>query len=282
MSRYTFTLFGYKKKDYERVCQIGDRIIFQEERCPSSGRTHMQGYVEFDNAVEWEVVKLLFGNECHLEDAYKDQKSNIIYCSKQRTRIGRSFNRGFTVPSGRGRRNDLEIIHDKLRGGASLQSISDEHFGDFIRYSTGFAKYKFLHAPKRTWKTKVVVYWGPTGCGKTHKAWAEYPDLYEMPIQHGDKLWFEGYNGEPTVLWDEFYGQCRWPLLLKMCDKRALKVPVLYGYVQFIPTTLIFTSNVHPRDWYDFEANFWMKYEALERRIDEIEELTTYYVEELN
>ena len=42
--------------------------------------------------------------------------------------------------------------------------------------------------------------WGPAGTGKTRSVWLEYPDLYPKMANK----WWDGYQGEETVLIDDF------------------------------------------------------------------------------
>lgn len=277
MSRYAFTIFKYEEGQFEKLQSIGDRIIFQEERCPKTGRYHIQGYVEWNEPVQWIDCKLRFGSESHVEDATADQAHNVLYCSKEKSRIGRLFNRGFEIPKKQGRRTDITRIQRRIDAGESMVEIARDNFGSFIRYHRGFERYRLLVSESRSFKTKVIIYWGPSGTGKTKKAGEENPNAYWMPQQTGDKLWFDEYAGEDTIIWDEFYGQCPWNVLLKLCDRYPLKVQVKGGYVNWAPKTIIFTSNVHWTEWYNWELHPQMKKEALERRIDQCILMTNFF-----
>lgn len=54
-----------------------------------------------------------------------------------------------------------------------------------------------------------------------------------------------------------------------------MKVPTKGSHVPFVGKTIIFTSNVHPREWYDFINKPQMHLAALMRRITTIEEMNT-------
>ena len=74
---------------------------------------------------------------------------------------------------------------------------------------------------------RVLCLYGPTGTGKTYAAInliANRRDYYiaECPSSRGSKLWFDGYEGQKTLVLDDFSGD--------FCDFRFLFTPT--GRVQ--------------------------------------------------
>jgi len=65
---------------------LGDEIKFfivNHEICPTTGREHWQGYIEFYKDISRDKIKLLFNQrEMHLEKAIRCKEINVIYCSK--------------------------------------------------------------------------------------------------------------------------------------------------------------------------------------------------------
>ena len=59
--------------------------------------------------------------------------------------------------------------------------------------------------PVREFKTDVVVLFGPTGCGKTRAVMDRY-GARNVYIKDASQ-WWDGYDVQPVVLLDEFYGQ---------------------------------------------------------------------------
>ncbi len=58
-------------------------IIYGRERCPTTGKRHLQGYCYFKNAKSLSAVKKLFKDDTiHLEAAKGSTAQNIKYCSK--------------------------------------------------------------------------------------------------------------------------------------------------------------------------------------------------------
>lgn len=65
-------------------------LIMQAETCPKSGRTHWQGYVEFNKPVRLAAAKQLLGTQsAHLEKRRGTQKEAIKYCRKKETRYSK-------------------------------------------------------------------------------------------------------------------------------------------------------------------------------------------------
>lgn len=109
----------------------------------------------------------------------------------------------------------------------------------------------------------ATVFWGPTGTGKSRKAWELEPDAY--PKDPNNK-WWDGYTGEKAVIIDEFRGKIDIAHLLRWFDRYKCNVEVKGGCIALRAQTFYITSNLHPKDWYkdiDLET-----YDALKRRIN--------------
>lgn len=117
----------------------------------------------------------------------------------------------------------------------------------------------------------MVVYFGPTGSGKTHRAVECAPDawLKRPPAYKGDN-WFDGYAGEADVLFDEFSGAWFTADTLKVLwDRLPYSAPGkgLFGGIPWLAKTVRVTSNTPPWDWYpNISSASW---EAIVRRVDE-------------
>ncbi len=70
----------------ERPDEIG-YCIYQIERCPTTSRRHIQGYVELTKSVRLNAVKRLFNNtHMHLEARKGSRDAARDYCKKEDTR----------------------------------------------------------------------------------------------------------------------------------------------------------------------------------------------------
>ena len=161
-----------------------------------------------------------------------------------------------------------------------MKDIAEEHFSAFIRYRKSFAAYKRIKTAARDWPMEVLVFYGPTGTGKSHTCRTRWPDAYWLDAPKGSGTYWDSYAGEETVVIDEFYGaHFSWGFLLRLCDKYPLTVPI-HGDAghQFTSRRIVFTSNQHPRDWYrKMHEKAGTDWAPLRRRITRIEHLAIRY-----
>jgi hypothetical protein len=108
------------------------------------------------------------------------------------------------------------------------------------------------------------VYHGPPGTGKTRKALEENKEYYLLD-NSGGPVWFDGYEGEETLVIDDFYGWIKYNFILRLLDGHPCRLPIKGGFTYAGWTTVIITSNVHPDSWYKCDT------QAMHRRITSID-----------
>lgn len=144
-----------------------------------------------------------------------------------------------------------------------------------VKYYKGLQFAQSLLAKRRTPDTAptIEIYWGDSGTGKTKKAITDHPEAYILTKPNGNNItWFDGYEGQTTIIFDEFYGWVSYDLLLRILDRYPLKLQVKGGFVECSATHFIFTSNKPWTDWY---PNIEDK-SALKRRINEFGKITHF------
>jgi hypothetical protein len=190
---------------------------------------------------------------------------NERYCSKEGLLVH------FGLPFiGKGGRRDLQVYFDKVRAGETDLQLAQHDFGMFARTLKATDRIRLATKPPRVPKRDVWLFYGIPGSGKTRRAYDLYPDIYEKPV--GDDLWFDGYQGEKQVLFDEFSGQCSLNNCLKLLDPEPIyirKVAIKGGFVWFNPEVIIITTNNHPKDWYDYSKRMDNQI-ALRRRFSRV------------
>jgi len=67
-----------------------------------------------------------------------------------------------------------------------------------------------------------------------------------MPAGAGDKLWFDGYNGQRAAVFEELRSQVQLDYLKSLCDRYDMQVPVKGGFVPWSVDRIYVTSQVHP------------------------------------
>lgn len=102
---------------------------------------------------------------------------------------------------------------------------------------------------------RVIVLYGDTETGKSWAAGSMAPDAYKLPPQQSSTGcgWWDAYDGESSIIIDEYYGWLRWSFLLQLLDRYSLRVETKGGSCQFVGKEVIFTSNKPPWHWYDRE-----------------------------
>jgi len=239
-------------------------LVYQLE-VGEQGTEHFQGYVEFSKPKRLTALKKLLPR-AHWEPRKGTRLQAREYCMKEDTRKEGTepVEYGDFEAGGSGARNDLMDVKRKLDDGASMTTIADEHFGSFLRYEKAFNSYKRLKQQPRKEKTQVIVLTGPAGAGKSHWAREHFPNAYYKQ----NSKWWCGYDGQESVIFDDFYGWIPWSVLLNVCDAYPTMVETKGSNVNFTSKNIIITSNVDPSQWYDTKNNPGMKLEALIRRID--------------
>jgi len=151
--------------------------------------------------------------------------------------------------------------------GKPLLDIWDAHYPSMIRYHRSVKEYKRIKTPKRDWVPEIYVLVGPPGSGKSLTARSMFPDAY---WKSPGTVWWDDYDSQEEVVWDEFSGQYPFRELLRVLDSTPLSVQTKGGHCQFVARTICFTSNFMPCDWYDHIAirQDWHT-SPLKRRLDQ-------------
>lgn len=246
---------------------------FQVERCPESGRLHLQGFVRFVRPHRRRAVQRRCGiGESHTNPRHAQSTPEQArdYCRKEESRVDGPWEGGEWVTQGQ--RTDLDAVRRSIERGDSERVIAQEHFGDWVRYYGAFARYRNLLAVRRTDACDVRVYVGNTGCGKSRAAWDEFPELYPAPLpgeRSRSSPWFDNYCAHDVVLIDDFTGnEYEIGFMLKLLDRYPMQVPVKGSFVNWAPKIIIITSNVHPDLWFPMDT---VEHKAaLRRRITSI------------
>ena len=230
----------------------------QKER-GEGGFLHWQIFSAFSRSVRLRTVRRVFG-ECHAE--LSRSKSAESYVWKEDTRIdGTQFELG-SRPLNKGCSKDWALILESAKKGDFSQIPPDV----IVRNYSSLKRIEKDHMKPSAIVKKVYVYFGPTGTGKSRRAWEEATiDAY--PKDPNTKYW-DGYDGQKTVVIDEFRGKIDISHVLRWLDRYPVSVECKYGAVVLRCETIYITSNLHPRRWYDLLDLETLL--ALERRFTEV------------
>lgn len=247
---WVFTVNNYTSEDEEKLLQFSDHercvhLVFGRER-GESGTPHLQGYLQLGARSTLAWVRREVHPRAHWEISRGTPEEASQYCKKD----GDYEERG-TLRKGQGRRSDLDAVVDLIKQGKSKREIAEEHPAAVLRYGRGIDALRICTKPSpRVGPPEIQVYWGRTGLGKTRRVHSECPQEEELWVHPGDK-WFDGYDGQPCVLFDDFDGGWfKLGYLLKLLDRYTFQVPIKGGYVWWAPQKIFITSNIDPKLWY--------------------------------
>lgn len=224
-----------------------------------NGTPHIQGYLEFKTSVRFTTLQKVLGNS-HMEKRRGTAKQAADYCKKDG-----KFEEYGTLSS-QGKRTDLYEVAEMVNAGSSIRDVALTYPVEYIRFHKGIEKYKAITIEPRNEVPNVIVLYGSSGMGKSRQAREYVPGAYVHHPQQG--MWFDGYEGQTSVIFEEFRGQLPFGMLLSLLDRYDCKVQFKGGMIEFCATKIVITSPVHPREWYSLEGND--KINQLLRRITEI------------
>ncbi len=259
--------------------------VWQYEEGEQTHTKHCQGYVILKRHQDLNWMKRFISKRLSARIANGDTESNIVYCTKEKTRLDGPWTIGEVPLNEQGKRNDLVAVQQEIDEGVPMGQIATDHFSSFVKYHRGFKQYQTITAPCRTTKSQVIVLIGPTGIGKSW--WARH---YSKGCWDGsgfpawDNKWFDGYNGTDDIIFNDFIGQVEFNMMLQIMDEGPWTLQDKGGHLQCNPKRIILTSNFIMEQWYDY-ANIRGNFEALRRRVDYLfdareEPAETYYFTE--
>jgi len=219
---------------------------------------HIQGYAQFNAPMTLAACKKI-NNEAHWEIRRGTHAEAKAYCQKEESRKNGPWELGHETGE-KGSRNDLHAIWAQVQARKTNLEIIEEVGPQAAKYSKQIDWLRFQKLEKESDRqlqgVRVVVLYGPTDQGKTYAAvnlMSKENDYYiaECPSHKDAKLWFDGYNGQTTLILDDFAGDyCQFRYLLRLLDKYKLKVEIKGGHMWACWTNVIITSNIHPSGWY--------------------------------
>lgn len=113
------------------------------------------------------------------------------------------------------------------------------------------------------------AYTGPTGTGKTYRAWRKAKAFGPVYWKSSTTKWWDGYAGEENVIIDEFDGQIGIVHLLRWLDVYPCSVEIKGGSTPLRATRFWITSNLSVDEWYLGKVTNYDQVLALKRRLQE-------------
>ncbi len=182
-------------QDKTRYC------IYQEEKAPTTGTIHFQGYIEWTDQVRPLTLAIYRGWDF---TRVFDPRGAIKYCRKAETKVD-GGQHGEIGTAARFRNDTIEDVCDHITSGASIKEIITTHpTVDFLHHDKIVRK--VLDAlPDRT-DCRINIYFGDTGCGKSTYVRQRAAPYYAVPsvTRHNGRWDWDAYQGQTNIVIDEF------------------------------------------------------------------------------
>jgi hypothetical protein len=259
-NRNYFFTWNNPPDDYGTYLQsLSTKYLVYQLESGASGTRHVQGMCSFSSAKSHSAARKLLPG-CHVENT-RDVAAAIKYCKKDESRLEGPWE--FGTPPAQGKRTDIAAAASAIDSGETLSSVAKQFPSVFIKYHRGLTAYASIVTDARSEPPLVYVFTGPTGTGKTRRAFEESPDAFWK--EKGD--WWDGYCAHKTVIIDEFANDFPLTYLLRVLDRYPMRVPVKGGFVQLVANKFYITSNIDLDEWYPNALDAHKL--ALRRRITE-------------
>lgn len=252
---YCFTDFS---RDSEFLLALPwSYICWGHEICPSTGRPHYQGFIYLKDAKTESAVRKMFGGR-HVEKQYEKatNQDSIDYCKGNHTNhkgVYKPLNEVFEeygfAPEPQGKRNDILLIHEKIKEGNCTMRDILSSTDTFQTIRIAEINLKYFEKP-RNWAPEVFWYYGDTGTNKTKTAYEMCEDPYTCM---GSAKWWEGYDGHADVIIDDYRPEfCNFNDLLRILDRYAYRIENKGGTRQLRAKRIFITTPKHPMNtWRD-------------------------------
>lgn len=275
--------------------QVHLQYLIYGSETGNEGTAHYQGFLYFVNPRTPLGIKRLPGFErAHIEiagDRSAGYKKAIDYCRKgdqphdewlEQGIAGPNFGSNGVIvehgtpPQTQGSRNDINAAIDILQANNyDLTALARQEPEMYVRHYRGFeALTERLNSGSRTFKTKIIWIYGPTGVGKSRFI----GDLQQSGIDVYWKVptnkWYNQYQFQPVMALDDYRrggGYLLFNDMLRLFDRYPLQVEFKGGCLQFLSKYIIVTSNQSPLNLWEGQTDD--RIDQLLRRIEHTIEL---------
>ncbi|UOK21040.1 replication associated protein [Chifec virus UA13_115] len=215
-------------------------LIYGRETCPTTGRQHWQGYVQFKNRQYLSGAKACIPG-AHFERAKGTASENKEYCIKDGEYEEFGALSTPEVSGGAFR----AVVSAAKRG--DLKSIENDHPGLYLRYKAVLSTLRELPVDDLDGS---CGFWlcGPPRTGKDYAITSIFKgNLYTKMMNK----WWDGYEGEENVLiadLDDFHAKFMGHFLKIWCDRYPFIAEVKGGSMKIRPKRIFCTSNFNLSD----------------------------------
>jgi len=268
------TLNNYTQDEYKSLTewfspQNTKWAVIAKEAGDLNQTPHLQGAIVFKSQRAFSNLKKIPGlSRAHFEEMHGSPQQSLDYCTKEDSD---PFLFG-TLPAP-GKRSDIHDVVDQLKTGTSIKKLVEETSSAvcYVRYSRGLTLLRQQFSRVRDPNKPPTIFWfhGPTGTNKTRAAFALSELLSpDEPawISSGPLKWFDGYDGQRSVIFDDLRtSDSGFSYLLRLLDRYPIQVEIKGGYANWCPEHIFVTCPKCPRDLWSLRTEEQL--DQLSRRV---------------
>ncbi len=244
--------------------------VWQIEKAEKN-KEHVQLFVHFNRSITMSTLKNRLGSHSLHAEQVKDDEVAAHYCEKpvdgcdcKHCKKAIAVQEVIYGPVEIGEKPDYkkggttkptEALLAMIKAGHTDQDLLEEAPWALLRHGRGIDRLRFADMEKKAKEfrqVEVIILSGDAGTGKT--VWAIQNSVdgdYYKPDLSKNTIWYDGYQGQRTLILDDFRGQgLRFDNLLQILDGHKLMLPIKGGHTYALWTRVIITSNTIPSNWY--------------------------------
>lgn len=265
-----FVVTDFKTEDIQRYqdltkLQMLEYMVINLETCPTTLKKHLQIFILFNASFQYMSLlkKLKYKDEYpFMEPAKRSVQENIRYCTKEGPLDEKNqviYEYGIRPKkSEQGQRNDLLECYKYIKEGNKDYQLKYPLV--YMKYGNKLDSLHCLHQKDRDYEMEVYYIYGPTCTGKSSYVFNKHKtsDIY---VHDYTSDFFNGYNGQPVLLIDEFKSNCsKNKLTLRqlncLCDRYPMSVNIKGSYTKFVSKIIYIVSNYGPyEEFYPHESD---------------------------
>jgi len=249
---WVFTINNPDSDDWDLLQAFPSKYLVFQVELGEEGTPHIQGFVQFEDKLRLTACKKLH-KKAHWEKRRGTPDEARDYCMKEDTRIDGPYEYGAISYDAV---QKLHAVAKAIKDSGLDHAI--ERFPEaYIHYHRGMAALSNHYTKPRdpAHPPVVTVLYGKSGAGKTRYAMECFPSPYLLGAA-GSASSSANFVGDyrplehQTFVLEEFYGDWQFRNLLRALDRYPNEVQTKGGYLQFLASHVVITSNVPPDEWY--------------------------------
>lgn len=233
-------------------------LLVYKERGEKCGTLHYHFYIEHKFQKSFNVMKKSF------------PRANL-QVARGNASDAKAYNKGEIIlekgtPKKQGARNDIKDVVNLVKE-CNMRQIAEQCTSyQSLRTAEKMIVY---FEKKRTFKPRVLWFYGATGTGKTKLAFEMLTEEYgidDVYMTMDTNSWWQGYDGHRGVIIDDMRRDfSKFHVLLRLLDRYPYQVETKGGSRQLLAETMIITCPFMPEEMYNGREDV----QQLIRRIDE-------------